>query len=192
AGADPNIQTSNDALTALSIAVFNDNAELMRLLVQAGADPNHTTRTGTIFGTVVRRFGPEVIRLFLAHGADPNKPTADIPPLVSAYENPEYVLPILLDAGATSGKNVVLRRATRRRQLDVMELMLAAGADVNNIGPYGLSVLHLAAKHNAPEVAEKLIAYGADASLRDDKGRTPLDLAQEKNAHEVTKLLSSL
>ncbi|MGI9303852.1 MAG: ankyrin repeat domain-containing protein [Gammaproteobacteria bacterium] len=191
AGADPNISEPRRGLTALSIAVQEENFELVRLLLEAGADPNHVILSRTIFDRIVSNFGPDVVRLFLDNGADPNKPSKDIPPLVSAYENPQDVMSLLLEAGVEFGKNEVLHRAITRRDLEAVVLMLSLGADVNNIGVYGLTPLHGAAWDNAPAIAQTLVAYGADTTLKDDKGRTPLDVAREKNAHEVLKVLSN-
>lgn len=59
-----------------------------------------------------------------------------------------------------------------------VELLLAAGADVDRRDADGNSVLHVAEVYGAPSVGEALIAAGADPSAEDNAGRTPAELAE--------------
>jgi ankyrin repeat protein len=84
-GADPNRQTNeNGDPVLLGVAYFN-NVECVRLLLQAGADPNavvkdtaETALHGCVIGlgeNVAATDRHEVVKLLVAHGADPNRRT---------------------------------------------------------------------------------------------------------------------
>ena len=78
---------------------------------------------------------------------------------------------------------------------EVIQVLVAAGADPNGVNNSGQTPLHLAATAgdwDAENIGE-LLAAGADPMARDNNGRTPLHLAAGKmvNAHNVNALLAS-
>ena len=69
--------------------------------------------------------------------------------------------------------------AVEKGHKEVVELLIAAGADVNvKDGEWGETPLHLAADKGHKEVAELLITAGADVNAKDGGGDTPLDAAR--------------
>lgn len=58
-----------------------------------------------------------------------------------------------------------------------MELLLDAGAEVNDFNPVRkVSSIHLAMKNNRPESLELLLRFGANVNQRDGEGRTALHI----------------
>lgn len=58
-----------------------------------------------------------------------------------------------------------------------MELLLDAGAEVNDFNPVRkLSSIHLAMRNNRPESLELLLRFGANVNQREGEGRTPLHI----------------
>ena len=72
---------------------------------------------------------------------------------------------------------------------EVVELLIAKGADVNAKDKYDMTPLHPAAGRGHKEVVELLIAGGADVNARDEDGDTPLDWADRRNQTATTALL---
>jgi len=72
---------------------------------------------------------------------------------------------------------------------DVVELLIAKGADVNARRNDNRTPLHTACRAGHKDVVELLIAKGADINARDNKDQTPLSLAKEGGHAEIVELL---
>jgi tetratricopeptide (TPR) repeat protein len=72
---------------------------------------------------------------------------------------------------------------------DVVESLIAKGADINAKNKYGDTPLITAVFNNKTEMAELLIAKGADINAKNPIGLTPLHLAAGGGLKEVAELL---
>jgi ankyrin repeat protein len=185
--------------TASSETSAND---VVRLLLEAGVNANpqlnmHRPSRGGNIG----RFADELLttgttpllraaigadvdtaRLLLEHGA-----LVDLP-------NVHGVTPLMAAAGHVSGRNRVDSDQPQARAIELLDLLLAAGADINakitdlnaltaRVGRQGGAVMERegqtalfgAVKFGWTNVVEYLLAKGADPSVKDALGRTPLD-----------------
>ncbi|MDR1303215.1 MAG: ankyrin repeat domain-containing protein [Puniceicoccales bacterium] len=83
-----------------------------------------------------------------------------------------------------------LHLAAGKGHVEVVKLLLDAGADVNALDEEDCAALHLAAMKGHAEVVRALLrAPGADANATDAYGRTALHLAAEKGCREVVRVL---
>uniref|UniRef100_A0A8B9MNK0 NFKB inhibitor beta n=1 Tax=Accipiter nisus TaxID=211598 RepID=A0A8B9MNK0_9AVES len=83
-----------------------------------------------------------------------------------------------------------LHIAVLRKDLEMVELLLSAGADLNKAEPScGRSPLHLAVEVQSPEVAECLLRAGADPAARMYVGYTPLYSARHRPNPRLPQLL---
>ncbi|XP_074713843.1 LOW QUALITY PROTEIN: NF-kappa-B inhibitor beta [Strix uralensis] len=83
-----------------------------------------------------------------------------------------------------------LHIAVLRKDLEMVELLLSAGADLNKAEPScGRSPLHLAVEAQSPEVAECLLRAGADPGARMYVGYTPLYSARHRPDPRLPQLL---
>ena len=73
--------------------------------------------------------------------------------------------------------------------MEIVELLIAAGADVNAKNDWGWTPLTYAAINDHEEIAELLIAKGADVNAKDDGGETPLDFAIRRNQTETADII---
>lgn len=72
---------------------------------------------------------------------------------------------------------------------DIVQRLIAAGADANAKITYGIHPLMLAAGYGEAQVCEALLAGGADVLARNDGGLTALMMVKDKFYVEVINLL---
>ena len=91
-----------------------------------------------------------------------------------------------LDARSELGGSTVIENAVSRGKKDIVEFLIAQGADIGLKGTRATNLLHTASGSNQVEIAELLIDVGVDVSEQDSSGNTPLDVAW---SDEMKKLL---
>ena len=109
---------------------------------------------------------PAVVPVLLAAGAYPSAPS----------QNPFAVAP--------------LHSATAADSIELVEQLIAAGADVNATQAGGFVPLHNAAQHGNLAITRRLLAAGADRGRATSDGKTALEYARDGNHHAVVQLLS--
>jgi ankyrin repeat protein len=119
----------------LCIAAHDNQPELVRLLVEFGADINTSGPFGNSLWCSVWGGNPETVALLLAQGVDLNAPG---------------------EFGWSP-----LHLAARKGYSDIMKLLIDAGADINQTDAAGLTALDLAAGMRYPEAARMLFKRGA-------------------------------
>jgi ankyrin repeat protein len=107
---------------------------------------------------------------------------------LAAKEGLLDVCDLLIKRGANvdAGYGLPLRVASSSSNIDICELLISHGALVNHNDWVGNTPLHCA---NAIEVYELLIKHNAAVSAKDDKGQTPLHIAARSERLEACKLL---
>lgn len=95
----------------------------------------------------------------------------------------------LASAADPENRMTLLHQAARHGWLDVVQRLLALGADVNARNRWGLTPLHYAARFGHAGVAACLLDAGADVDARASGGQTPLDWAVVFGRREVADLL---
>jgi ankyrin repeat protein len=149
----------------LLVAAPLGNAEMVRLLLEAGADASVSGPRGmTPLGDAARNARLELVGLFLEAGADPNAP-------------------------GLMGKSP-LGWAVQRGHADVVTSLLEAGGDPSDTDPEsGGGLLHSAAIYGHLGIAGALLDAGAAPSAGDAAGRTPLYFAARYGHGAVAEAL---
>lgn len=188
-GADPEARERFGATPMLS-AVGNRRLDVIRLLAEAGADPD-TPRLGmdefTPLHAAAQRDSLESVLLLLELGADVTKRTW-LTPIDWAVSRP--VVEALVAAGGDpnarcprTGQTPLHRRACTSL-LEPMAALLDAGADHSARDLLDRTPLHhVTLGHRRGDVAMAvalLLGAGANAEARDHRGKTVLQLARRR------------
>ena len=163
-GAGPRRVRSQDGRGPLAEAGLKGNAAIVNLLVSAGADP-----------AARDNFGQTPLDLALAY-----KNRAAI----SAYLRLAQDRP---DCRAAADH--AMETATLRGRLQLVQLLLDAGFDLNRADPGASPYLHQAALKGHAKIVQLLLARGADANALDGNGSTPLHNAASGGSTDVITVL---
>ena len=85
--------------------------------------------------------------------------------------------------------STLLYSAAQNGHLEIVDLLIAHGADVNKRTLKGATALYTAAFNGDASMVEKLLRYGASPDVRKDDGWTALRAAQHRGEAEVVRLL---
>lgn len=88
-------------------------------------------------------------------------------------------------------KVAVINAASASRNLEVVKLLLQAGANPDAQQQAGYTPLHEAAVNNNAELAGELLRAGADPGIRSDAGQTAADMAREKGYAQIAEMLET-
>lgn len=130
--------------------------ECVRVLLEHGADPNAYSQQGSALYVAITD-GPhvEICRMLLEKGANPNQSSAD---------NDVYI-----------GKDMLLLRAIRTGNEELVSLLLDKGAIVDSVDPNGVyydTPLSYAIAFSTFEMVELLIRRGADVNFVSENEET--------------------
>ncbi len=187
-GADVNAKNEN-GWTPLHYAAREGHKEIVELLLAHDADVNvgDANNNRTAAEHAMRKNHTEIVQLLISKGAD-------ISPLHFAlYMKDEDRARSLIEGGADVSRRTplgttLLERAVDVGLKDIVELLIAKGADVNAKDDWNWTPLH-SAVYGHKDIVKLLIAKGANVNARNGASRTPLWYAQEEGHTEIVELL---
>jgi len=189
--AHPELVKAKDAFhqTALFLAAYHGNVEIVKLLLAKGAEINPKNADYPLDGAIAAN-KPELVKLLLAKGA---KVTGDARPLdAAAMVGNLDIVKMLVAQGAEPwlrGDSCVIRvdeegkvtsttvhgtgdlpihLAALSGHTELVDYFITLGIDVNAKGNSGVTPLHLAAGKGHLETVQFLLTKGADVFARDD------------------------
>lgn len=200
--------------TPLIIATESTNTEMVKLLIEKGADVNAksaSTNGSTVLCFATHSDDPEFIDLFLQHRADINARSRNgVTALFSGVmSQKKRAVQFLISKGAkidqlalrydevsADGEIMVsgslltpLMCAGRDGDQAMVELLLKSGASLEKRNNYGNNVLMEVAKRPQPQMLKFLIARGANVNAKASGGHTALIYAAGYWQTENVKLL---
>ncbi|OXU28005.1 hypothetical protein TSAR_015849 [Trichomalopsis sarcophagae] len=203
----PTFHIGNDFINYESLDV--PDMKLVKVLLEHGSDVNAVNRHGdTPLHLAVKhptQFSEVLIRLFLKNGANVNlkeRHTGNtvLRCAVTNFKGNVNILEILLEHADVNAVNTVgetplhlAAKSTARCSVDMIELFLKCGADVNFKARYsGNTALHFAVNNFQGKVCiVKILLEHGDVNAVNRAGETPLHLAARnpKCSMELIKLL---
>ncbi len=161
--------------TALMHAASEDHLDIAKFLLAKGAEVNAQTDEGSALMNAVNRGNPEMVKLLLDHGADltAKHRSGNTPLIMSADRS-------FVEMNAKPGGPPPVASS------EVMGLLLAKGANPNEVGQYGRTALM--AVSSATKVT-LLLARGARLNTKDEGGETALTRAVDRGDLAVVEAL---
>ena len=198
--------TNEGEMTPLHMAVKVGRKEIVKLLLQNGANPN-LDEEGAIgfdspFHSAIQRKKNEIALLLMDYGANINRKYVwERAPLRSAIEeNNVQMTKALIENGAIVDEEwlePIDDAIELGAKEDILEMLIGSGADMNRKTP-GPSIvdtpLHLAVRYKNGDGIKTLLKYGADPNLlnieEDDQyvRLTPAELALESKFTDIVKI----
>lgn len=201
-GINPNALDQRGS-SALHLAAWAGHTDICKMLLKHPSLPadanNRTAEDETPLHFASQHGHLTALIELLANGGDPNiMNIRDETPLDLAAQygrlqivqiliraHNELLLP--LKATKTPIQHTALHLASRNGHRDIVELLLAAGCNVNILTPNG-SAMHEAGLCGKEKVVKVLLREGIDLDLCDRDGRTVFDLLDEFPAHVVNRI----
>lgn len=187
--------------TPLSVAINFNKKEIIKVLLEAGVDPNYKLGDSDskrshfhYFIARTRKIDKSIFDLFLAKGADiETKDFYTETPLITASQlehsmkdNAKYLIDAGADlnAGDQFGKTPLMN-AVFSQNFELIKILLQSGAKVDQVDREGSSALiaminmgaGVDADKQKPKIMELLLAAGSDIDLRNKDGNTALHMA---------------
>jgi ankyrin repeat protein len=170
-GADPNIRDEGDNAFPIHFAAERGDLEVVKLLVEHGADPigAGTTHLLDAIGWAVcfeYATHTDVARYLLAHGARHTLLSAvAIGDLDAIRQVAGEAADLNQQMDRTNHRRTPLHLAVIKKQPEALSTLLALGADPNIADAAGLTPLDQAAIKDEQEMAQRLITGGAEIGL---------------------------
>ena len=206
-----NSQHGKNDTTPLYMAVVLGHKDIVRVLLERGADPNIAGAWGrTPLLTAIRARLDDVTHMLIERGADPNIADHEkhTPLRYASARGDTDLVRLLLGRGADPNKtephrpdkpwkfpgSTALMCAVYSGHKDIVRLLLEKGAQPNvregtTQGYTACTPLHYAAIFGYKDIAQFLLDAGANINRTDKDGRTPLKCATEKGHQDVGQLL---
>lgn len=157
--------TDTDHPPLLHTATYYENPELVKLLLEAGANINILTAGFTALDIALRNGHLETARVLLAAG------TADI-------------------YGYTTNKDTsLLYVAAQQNCIETIQTLLRIGTEDINKTSNGMTALYTAAQIGHPSIVRVLLEAGADVNKPTTEGFTPLYIAEQEGHAEIVQIL---
>jgi uncharacterized protein len=200
-GADVNARETLRGTTALMWAADQGHAVALQFLIQRGADirarsnpaprgrgpalgkANDPRKAVAAQGAALaaRERSPDLnaLQALQVSGAAAAAPARPAAPAATVPDAEQVDEPRVRKTPADGGALTSLVYAVRANDLESVKVLLAAGADVNQVTGYGWSPLLVATQNRYYKLGAFLLDQGADPNLPNTGGWTPLYLATD-------------
>ena len=186
-------QANNVGQTPLISAAKQGNGPLVKILLDAGADPDaKDNKDNTSLMYAIREGSAEIAQILINADAEVNA----IDLLLAVDKGLTEVVQFLIKANVnpnamTNRGTTALMIAATKDDIDTVKILLDAGADPNATTNRGSTALMAAAVKGSTRIARRLIKAGANLDAKDNNGNTALTHADRKGHTELVELLKA-
>lgn len=168
---------SKDTAQFIEAVLMGEEAKARRLFEAKAIDPSaHDAEGATALHYAIGAGRLELVRWLIEIGADVNRPRAEVDP--DTPEDSDGATPLMAAAGSFFAK---------KAGMEILELLLGAGAAVNARDRLGRTALFQALEH--PDRLQRLIEAGAEVDARAQDGTTVmLHALLSKNTRAIATL----
>lgn len=180
-------EKDDKGLTPLFCALLNGHVDIVKYLIEHGADVNAKDEHGwTLLHFAVAKDNADAMEYLINHGADVNaRDDAGLAPLhyVESVEAVERLTKHGADVNLRDNKGLTpLFDAVFNERADIAESLIKHGADVNAKDSANFAPLHYVTD---ADTVKCLADNGADINIKDDYEWTPLHFAVSKDYSDV-------
>src|SRR5216684_202725 len=183
--------TAPNGSSVMLLSAYYGHGELAEVFARHGAKPDVFEASALGDLETVRKLvtaNPGAVNAFAADGFYPLG--------LAAFFGHRTIVEFLLKNGAdvkTAARNAqkvtALHGAVARRDVEIVKMLLEAGADPNARQESGFVPLHDAAANGHAALVELLLKQGARADAKTDDGKTAGEMAAERGHKELAEML---
>nr|GEU48866.1 hypothetical protein [Tanacetum cinerariifolium] len=185
-GARTDIRNLNGDETPLHIAASLGDENMVKLLVQKGANKNIRSRSRKTAYDVAAEHGHT--RLLNTLGLTDTF-------LIAVTKGDIRTINKILESGININCQdqhgwTVLHRASFKGRADVVKIFIKKGVDIEARDEEGYTALHCGVESGSIDVVELLVKKGADVEARTNKGATAMQIAESLMYTGISRLLA--
>lgn len=206
-GSDIN-KRNKDGQLAIFLAIQNNHADVVRYLIENGADLTLQDQyAGTPLHNAAYMGNVEIAKLLIDAGADVNAVSnrdRGTPICIAVMEDKVEMVKFLLEKGADPNVRIGYYEETLlhfsvsnvSNGIEITKILLDSEMDINTVDKLGKTPLHALTLSiwTGPTVeimANFLMEKGADRNLKDNNGMTALHYATQKKKTGLVKVLKN-
>lgn len=181
-----NYQFGDNESSLLHQSCFYKKPEIIKLLIEKGADVNLISHDSTPLGFASFNTCFECIKILLANGANINGTDSmlKIPLMYALTKSAELFSKTNLNNNTNEDKN---------SYIDIIKYLINKGSDLNHRDIYGWTSIYYAIEYGATiQIIELLLRNGSDVRNLSNIGNSVLQIACKRRSLDVIKVLFDL